>query len=256
MPEFAIPLAANDALSASSIDGGEVAFAEAILGNFCETLRTDDTPGPNDIQAGSGGEDDGPVYFTWTNGNDDGEIYKLEYSDFSVIAVRNNIGGDGDPRGVGGKSDVVWHVDRVKERVYELDTSDLSIIRNGDASFDPRGAGGNNSDLFTANQNNVDGNPRMRRRDPSDFSIIVNEPTPSGNEFVSYGMGGNSNHSWFFDGGTGDTYELAPSDLSIVQQCNPGPTDPRGCGGDEKSIFLTGSENGADRLQEDATGYG
>lgn len=76
--------------------------------------------------------------------------------------------------GLGGDDDVVWGTDGLT--MYELDESDFSVVRSGGSGFSAgihNGCGGGVSVIWHADR--TMGNGRLRRRDPVDFSVIVNQ---------------------------------------------------------------------------------
>lgn len=180
--------------------------------------------------------------------------------------------------GLGGKFNVIWASSHL-DKVYELDTSDFSVIRQDDSpNNSPEGSGGNNntfwhcdlsgdghlyelgiSDFSVIRENNpptdypmgVGGtgsilwhsetlNDRVYELDTNDFSVIRSDKSVGYNGNPN-GVGGDSSTIWCCSQYTRKAYELSSSDLSIIRSYSS-PSSMYGAGGSSDRFWGTGNE--------------
>jgi hypothetical protein len=138
---------------------------------------------------------------------------------------------DSDPRGIGGNSQVVYHTDNNVDMLYELSTSDLSVVRSAATPIEtPRGIGGTtNTVWFVSNFDD-----KVYELDPSDFSVVRSDNAPGGSPT---GIGGDDNTIWHSQD-SNDVYELDTTDFSVIRQSTTSGNSASGIGGDSNSIYV------------------
>lgn len=185
--------------------------------------------------------------------------------------------------GIGGDSSTIWH-NNASSTVYELDPSDLSVVRSESSpGSGARGIGGDSSTIWHTVRYSPGENYELST---ADFSVIKESSSPGA---IPYGIGGDSSTVWHCDywedeiyelttnlsvirstsapagpfgiGGNASTiwycanndvvYELATSDLSVIQQSSV-PSGARGVGGDSSTIWYCSKD--PNMLYEISTG--
>jgi len=135
------------------------------------------------------------------------------------------------PHGIGGDANTIWHNDYSSDQIYELDTSDLSVIRQAASpSSSLTGIGGDANTIW----HNDTSSDQIYELDTSDLSVIRQASSPSGDPS---GIGGDANTIWHNDYSSDKVYELDTSDLSVIRQAASPSSSPSGIGGDANTIW-------------------
>lgn len=145
--------------------------------------------------------------------------------------------------GIGGDTSVVWHANPQNDVIYELSTSDLSVVRSNSSPSDCIGGiGGNGSKIWACERNE---GWDVYELSITDFSSVRSALGPG---TVPYGIGGDSSKIWHCDYVTDLFYELSTSDFSSVRSGNLPGVDGTGAGGDASTIWHC--DSGTDRVYE------
>lgn len=200
----------------------------------------------------------------------------------------------GQSAGIGGNTNVIWLSDSTDDPgfMYELSTSDFSVISSGDCPDDnPRGTGGDEntiwhcaeypdeiyelsaSDFSTLRTTDAiadyprgiggngsviwhcdPGKKKVYELSTSDFSVVRSGDTPG---LGSGGIGGNENTIWYCESNSKKAYELSITDFSVIRSGSTYGSGPTGIGGDGGTIWHCNDEvgSGNDKICELATNW-
>lgn len=143
------------------------------------------------------------------------------------------------PRGIGGDSTTIWHSDTSQDRIYELSTTDLSVIRSVSAyGSGPLGIGGNANVIWHNEFSPVGAPPYNQVYELSiiDFSSIRNANAPGTNAVRD--IGGDENTIWFCQYlMSGGLHELSITDFSSIRTGNAFSWAATGIGGNANVIW-------------------
>ena len=180
-------------------------FVEYNSSDFSIVRSSASTPGiqPNGI----GGSDE----VIWYSDFNTLLNYEISPTDFST--VRSVSVPTANPQGIGGKASVIWYLNEpsISASVYELDTSDFSIIRKGskatasNKSFD---VGGDVCVILYAEE--ID-NQTWYVVDAADFSIDVSRSATADFGTNPHGCGGTKNAMWTSEKDSGTLIQLDPN---------------------------------------------
>ena len=135
------------------------------------------------------------------------------------------------PDGIGGDSNVIWHCDYDAEKVYELSTTDFSVVRSTSSpSSGPSGIGGDSNVIWHCDSDT----DKVYELSTTDFSVVRSASSPYG--FPS-DIGGDSNVIWHCDYDADKVYELSTTDFSVVRSASSPYVSPTGIGGDTNVIW-------------------
>ncbi len=167
---------------------------------------------------------------------------------------------------------IIWHSDFATDLIYELDVSDLSVIRSAASpELVPAGIGGDADTIWHVNPTVtsrlyelstvdfsavrsvvIDGSPSdsggdadviwlsqdsgntVREYDVSDLSLVRSAASPSA---TPVGIGGDPGVIWHSDHVSSLVYELDQADFSVIRSAASPGIQPRGIGGNENVIY-------------------
>ena len=138
----------------------------------------------------------------------------------------------GNPFGIGGDINTIWHCDYSAYRLYEVNTSDLSVIRSVHSTYsNPSGMGGDANTIWLCY---LAWTFRLYEVNTSDLSLIRYASSPGGDP---HGIGGDANTIWHSDDDAYRLYELNTSDFSVIRIAPSSSGHPYGIGGDANTIW-------------------
>lgn len=142
----------------------------------------------------------------------------------------------GNPSGLGGKANVIWHCDASEDKVYELSTTDLGVVRsaNSPGTF-PNGIGGTATKIWHCDASS---DCKVYELSTSDLGVVRSaEPV-----YSPESIGGDNSKIWNLSWNEGYTVhsvnELSTTDFSVVRSGTPPATGTR-IGGDASIIWLS-----------------
>ncbi len=143
----------------------------------------------------------------------------------------------GNPSGLGGKANIIWHCDASEDKVYELSISDLSVIRSAASpgTF-PNGIGGTTTKIWHCD---ASGDCKVYELSTSDLSVVRSaEPV-----FYPDSIGGGNDKIWNLAWDEAyevyTVHELSTSDFSVVRTGTPPTEGSCKIGGDASIIWLS-----------------
>jgi len=146
--------------------------------------------------------------------------------------------------GIGGDSTVIWGCND-SSTVYELSTTDLSVVRSASSpSTNPYGIGGDPTVIWHSDW----GVDRVYELSTTDFSVVRSANSPY---TYPYGIGGDSSVIWHCDNGNHYVYELSTTDFSVVRWGHAPGNGTTGIGGDPTVIWYC--DYGVGRVYELST---
>ncbi len=135
------------------------------------------------------------------------------------------------PCGIGGDSAKIWHSDTTADQIYELATTDFSVVRQAASpGTSPAGIGGDSAKIWHCDL----AADQIYELATTDFSVVRQAASPG---TLPYGIGGDSAKIWHCDPGAPQVYELSTTDFSVVRQAASPSTEPKGIGGDSAKIW-------------------
>lgn len=153
----------------------------------------------------------------------------MAFGDFPLSA--NSPGSH--PTGVGGDANTIWHQDNATDRVYELSTTDFSVVRQGDVG-DPSiigvGVGGDANTIWFLDVNLV------YELSTTDFSVIRSDTAPGTNP-IPRGVGGDASTIWYCESGQDTVHKLSTTDFSSIRSASSPDSWPFGIGGSSTRIW-------------------
>jgi len=159
-------------------------------------------------------------------------------SEFPIIRYASSP--SSQPYGVGGDANTIWLCDPNTDRIYELSTTDFSVIRSALSPWlpyglgrAPEGIGGDANTIWFC-----DTQWTVFELSTTDFSVIRSALKWPGYGYPR-GIGGDANTIWSCDSGN-KYYELSTTDLSTIRSASS-PSRPEGIGGDANTIWSSHS---------------
>jgi len=141
---------------------------------------------------------------------------------------------DGYPGAIGGDANTIWYSDySLPEKVYELSTTDFSVVRSASS---PQGQGlgmGGDADTIWYSESN----PYKRDYELSttDFSVVRSADQQTA--YASVGLGGKADVIWQSNYWRDKIYELSTTDFSDVRGGNSPYIGSAGIGGNADTIW-------------------
>jgi len=127
--------------------------------------------------------------------------------------------------------EVIWHCDYDAHKVYELSTSDLSVVRSASSPDSlPWGIGGDTDTIWLCDSDA----DKVYELSTTDLSVIRSASSPSTSPS---GIGGDANVIWHCDNNFDRVYELSTTDFSVVRSASSPTSSPMGIGGDVDVIW-------------------
>ncbi len=124
--------------------------------------------------------------------------------------------------------------------IYELDPADMSVLRSNAPGGNIRGCGGSANRLYTTDASTDE----VQRRDPADFSLLVAEPGPGGNN--AQDIGGNDLAVYASNNVNNTLYRLSTDLTTVLQSTNPPGDANNGAGGDDVVAYSCSGTGGSD----------
>ena len=147
--------------------------------------------------------------------------------------IRSAVSPSGYPTGIGGDNATIWYCDHYTNKVYELDTTDVSVIKSAASPIgtsSDNGIGGDNATIWHCDSYT----DKVYELNTADFSVIRSAALSLG---IPSGIGGDNATIWHCDHYTDKVYELDTADFSVIRSAASPLGTTNGIGGDNATIW-------------------
>lgn len=204
------------------LGGGGFGYYGNTGGGRVGKVSKDDFSVVQDISDSRSGDPDGvgggPNVVWQYNGESDSDnsIIERDPEDLSIVEISTNP--TANVTELGGKGNALYSCDATDSEVFELSTTDKSVITTGGNPFStdnyPNGMGGSDEVVYSG-----DGQTTMKELATSDLSPVRTETFPRD---ATNGVGGTTEVAYGIHVDEGVFYEMSPSDFSETRSVSVG----------------------------------